>query len=441
MSDAGILTTAVDFYANTFNGYLNQFLQWGEWLFYSCVTITIVWLCLWNAFDRNSFQESMPDFLKEFFVMALFYTIMLNAGQWLYSIVHTATSMGSTLSHHRVDPSSIITQGLAIANKIAKISASTSVLANFFGVLMLWGAFIVVFFSFASVALDLALTIITISFLISLAGLSLAFAAFSFTRAVARKTLDLVIANSMKLLALYAVVSAGSSVFERISSMLPDGKQVTTFDVYSWVVVAALLFWIVSRNLPAQVARIFSDVIQESRGTDAAALAMSAVHYARSAIPAANLAAGGAAGLTKIAGSIGYSTGANFSKAKGAGLSAAGIAGQTIKGVSQDIARSAFGSLTDHFKHLGSKLSGGPGLAAKAKDIPGFAQRMYREANSASLARSSAGVNSNSLETSKASSAAGLAKSSAGAPSSAGRKAAAPSSTRSAANKASHKKK
>lgn len=119
-----ILTSTVNTYTEAFNSYLNQFLNWGEWLFFGFLVIALVWLCVWNAFDKNSMHESMPNFLREFFVITFFYSIMLNAGPWLNSMVQTAVSMGETISHERVDPSSIIEQGLTIANDIYAPSAN-----------------------------------------------------------------------------------------------------------------------------------------------------------------------------------------------------------------------------------------------------------------------------------------------------------------------------
>ncbi len=32
-ANPGIITYTVNMYTNTFGGYVNQFIQWGEWLF------------------------------------------------------------------------------------------------------------------------------------------------------------------------------------------------------------------------------------------------------------------------------------------------------------------------------------------------------------------------------------------------------------------------
>jgi P-type conjugative transfer protein TrbL len=257
-----IITTTINSYNKLFASYLTQFLQWGEWLFYSCLTISIVWLCLWKAFDHHSFQEAMPGFIKEFFIVAFFYTIMINAGPWLYSIVNTATLMGTTLAQQKVDPSSIIAQGFAIANALMAAANNTSFLVNIFGTLIASFSYVIILLVFFTVALDLAITIISNSILISIASMSLAFSAFSFTRSVARKTLDSIITNSMKLLVLYLVIASGNELMVKIAGLIPTDK-ITTLDTFGWVVVSCLLFGAVAKYIPKNISKIFTDIIQE----------------------------------------------------------------------------------------------------------------------------------------------------------------------------------
>lgn len=265
-----IITAAINNYNSMFASYLNQFLEWGKWLFYSCAVITIVWLCLWRAFGHDSFNSAMAGFIKEFFVITFFYTVMINAGPWLYSIVNTASSMGTTLAHQKVDPSSIITQGFAIANALLVAANNTSFLVNDFSILITSASYAIILFVFFAVALNLAVTIILNSILISVASMSLAFAVFPFTRSVARKTLDLVVANSIKLLVLYVTIAAGNGLITKIAEFIPT-DSITSFDIFGWVVVSCLLFWIIAQQIPKSIAKIFTDMLQETRFAEASA--------------------------------------------------------------------------------------------------------------------------------------------------------------------------
>lgn len=370
-----ILTTAAQSYMTTFSGYVNQFLQWGQWLFFSLLVINLVWIALWHAFDRHSFSESMPAFIKKFFVITLFYTIMMNPS-WLGELVQTVQFMGSTLTHNPIDPSSIISEGIGIGNQIIIPIEKSSLLTLGFGLIIVSIVYIIILFVFISIALDLALTLILTSALIAIATFFLGFAALSATTQIARQTLDVILANCVKLLGIYLVVAAGSQTMMAVTSSIPT--SIVSFDPYAWIVAVALLFWLVAKNLPNQLAKIVSGSIQETHGTDAAALAMSAVNYAQTAMPAVKLASGAAAGIAKIAGSTAYNATSHFSKATSGGSDLVAGLGAAVGGSMAHLGKAIGNNLSDHFKHIGSKLAGGSGL--NEKSLPTIAERLYQSA-------------------------------------------------------------
>lgn len=263
MNNAEIFTQSIDTYTKIFSNYFQQFLSWGEWLFYSFSIIAIVWLCLWRAFDKDSVSESMPGFLKEFFIIALFYTLMAHAAPWLSSIVDTAQAMSQSLTHQQADPASIIHQGVTIANKIFYPVKNSGITTLELGNVIIAAAYLITLFSFIAVALNLAVTWLVTTFFISLSGLLLAFGTFAFTRNIARRTLEMVIAHSFKLLTLYLVIDAGSGILTSISDYLPS-NNITTFDVYAWTIAAELLFLSVATILPKQAAALFRGAITEN---------------------------------------------------------------------------------------------------------------------------------------------------------------------------------
>lgn len=255
-----LINNSVEFYLNTFNGYFGNFLHWGQDLFYGLAIIFIVWLCLWLAFAGNFLEQTMVIFLQEFFVVAFFYTLMMNAMPWLSSILKSAIVMGTSLSHHEVDPASIIEQGIALANKMLLPFKDTGVLQHLFGALLMLIAYVLVLLAFFAVALDLAVTLIVTTFLVVLASFSLAFAALRITRKIAYHTLDAIIANSMKLVTLYIVIGLSGGILLNLANNLPTDK-VTTFDLDYWIVAVSLLFWLIAKNLGQQVKLIFTGAI------------------------------------------------------------------------------------------------------------------------------------------------------------------------------------
>ncbi|OAI45999.1 hypothetical protein AYO45_01955 [Gammaproteobacteria bacterium SCGC AG-212-F23] len=374
-----ILTRASESYMATFHGYVEQFRQWGLWIFISLVTINMVWMCLWYAFDRHSFSESMPSFIKKFFVISFFYTLMLNPS-WLMDILKTAQAMGSTLTHMPIDPSSLVSAGVALGNKIITPIQQSSLLTAGFSLIVLSIVYLIILFVFISIALDLAVTLIITTALISVASFFLGFAALGVTTQIARQTLDVILGNCVKLLAIYLVVAAGSQTMTMIAGFIPtdaDQLKQSGLDVYAWIVTASMLFWLIAKNLPNQLARMVTGAIQETRGIDAAALGISAVHYAQNVLPAVQLSSSAIQGAAKIAGSTGYNAAAHFERGASTGGNSVMATGAAVGGSMAHLSKAVGGHVSDHFKSIASKIAGGPG---SQQPISGISERMYNQA-------------------------------------------------------------
>lgn len=367
-----IVTQAAQSYMKVFHGYVQQFLHWGQWLFFGLLTLNIVWLCLWYAFEKHSFADSMPDFIKRFFVITLFYSIMVNPA-WLVAVLSTVQGMGSALTHAPVDPSSLIAQGIALGNKIILPIEQSSLLTSFFGVVVVLIVYVIILFVFVSIALDLALTLITVTALIAMASFFLGFAALGATSAIARQTLDVILGHCVKLLGLYVVVAAGSETIRSIAAAIPT--QLVAFDPYAWIVAASVLFWLLAKHLPQQLARIVTGAVQEMQGTGAVALALSAGRSTAIVSPVVRAAAGSAIGLAQVAGGTVLNAGShlhhNLRDAQSASL---GLGKATLHTV-RDLGQAVGGHLSDHARHLASKAVGGPGFQ---QAIPSVAERLYR---------------------------------------------------------------
>ncbi len=369
-----IVSHAANSYIQIFNGYVNQFLNWGKWLFFSLLVVNLVWLALWYAFDRHALTETLPSFLKRFFVISFFYTVMIHPA-WLTSILYTAQSMGQSLVHAPIDPSSIIAQGVGLVNKLMIPVTHSSLLTLGFGFLFMFAVYIIVLFVFMSVALDLALTLITTTALISIATFFLSFAALGATNQIARQTLDVILANCVKLLGIYLVVAAGSQTISAVALSVP--AEIKTLDPYVWLVAVAILFWLLAKNLPNQLARIFSGAIHDTHGESTAALMMAATHIANATKQLTHLAATILQNTAKLTGSTAYNALQHLKKAamqtaSGHPVKALGTAlGGPVKHFSQAVA----GKFSDQIKHAANQFAGGAGLQ---QPISSVSSRLYQ---------------------------------------------------------------
>jgi P-type conjugative transfer protein TrbL len=386
-----ILTITSQSYMTTFANYVNQFVTWGQWIFLSLLVINITWIALWCAFDKHSFADSMPTFIKKFFIICVFYTIMVHPS-WMIEILRTVQVMGHSLTQTPTDPSSIITLGIGIGNKIIVPVLKSSILSFGFGMILTAIVYVIVMFVFISIALDLALTLIITSALISVATFFLGFAALGATSQIARQTLDVILANCMKVLGIYLVIGAGNKTINAVILFIPT--DLTSFDSDAWVVAVVLLFWLTAKTLPNQLARIVSGAFQETHGTEAAAFAIAAARFSK---PGADKPPGfdAAKSVGRIIGSTSYNAASRFGKTFSDTKSLLKSAMSAVGGSAADLGKSVGGKLSDQFKDIANKLVGGPGLNQGVRDVP---ERMYAYAKDLKSENTSSEKNASAIK-------------------------------------------
>lgn len=367
-----VLTSATQNYMDLFANYVDKFLSWGQWLFLGLVSINLVWMTLWYAFDKQSIAESMPQFIKRFFTLSLFYTIMIHP-HWLVSLLETSTSMGHQLTNLPLDPSSMIENGLAIANKIISPITNSSLLTLGFGVIIIALVYIIVLFAFIGIALELALTLIITTALISMASFFLGFAALGTTQTIARQTLDTILAHCVKVLGIYLVIAAGDQCMVHVAQSIPE--KVVNFDAYAWVVSVALLFWLVAKNLPNQLARIVSSAFHENRGTEVSALAMAGMRFGQQSSPILKASIDGTKVAANLSGAIAYNAATHLQHGLALTGSLSSGVGAAIGGSTAHLGKAMVGNVADHFKQVASKLVGG---SASQQSVQSISERMHQ---------------------------------------------------------------
>jgi P-type conjugative transfer protein TrbL len=274
----GALSTSVSGYLSALGGLVTQFTQWGQWLFCGLLVINMMWFWVWLAFEKGEFDQAVVQFLKKFLTTMIFYTLMIKH-DWLMSVLQTAQFMGQTLTHSPSDPSSIVSDGIALANVVLEPVKSFNLFNITFGAIIILVVYLVIVFVFMSIALRLAATLIETTALISVSSFFLGFAALSATSKIAHNMLESIIASCAKLIGLYVVIGAGMHVILNIAALLP--QQEGSFDDYWWLLTSVLLFWSLSKSLPDHLARIVGFTLSNDSHLDTAALAMSTIPYSK----------------------------------------------------------------------------------------------------------------------------------------------------------------
>ncbi len=247
-------TLAITHYLNSFSSYLTPLLHWGQWLFLSLLTINLVWMALWHAFDQDSFADSLPIFIKKFFAMTVFYTLMIHP-DWLLELLKTAQFMGETLTQVHLTPQQIIETGIQLSNKLIQPIASVTLLTSNISFIVTAFVVMLVLFVFISVALDLFVTLISTTLLISMASFFLGLAPQS--EVTARQTLNSILRHCVKLLGLYLVIAVGLPTMKPLTAIVPTHNL--QLDSYVWISAVVLLFLFLAKILPRQLSEIVSE--------------------------------------------------------------------------------------------------------------------------------------------------------------------------------------
>lgn len=274
----GVLSKITDSYTDVFSGYVDKFTHYGKEIFVVLLVINITWLALWYAFDKDSLAAGMSGFLKKFTVAIIFYCIMINP-QYMSSLIDTSTQMGLGVTGQKsLDPSSIIDIGMNVGLAALGSIKGLSFIFNASGILIALGVFFIVIFCFMSVALQVAVTLVIATALAMFSCFTLGFSALDATAGMARKSIDALICACFKLLGYYVVIGASLPVFESWKTLPKDFFHDTRQAAF--LCSAALMFWLLSKSLPAVFERVGGGLVGETAGVDFAALAISAAKTA-----------------------------------------------------------------------------------------------------------------------------------------------------------------
>ncbi len=278
----GVLSKITDSYTDVFSGYVDKLTHYGKEIFVVLLVINITWIALWYAFDKDSLAAGMSGFLKKFTVAIIFYCVMINP-QYMSSLIDTSTQMGLGITGQKnLDPSSIIDIGMNVGLAALASIKGLSFIFNASGIIVALGVFFIVIFCFMSVALQVAVTLVIATALAMFSCFTLGFSGLDATAGMARKSIDALIGACFKLLGYYVVIGASLPVFESWKTLPKDFFHDTRQAAF--LCSAALMFWLLSKSLPAVFERVGGGLIGETAGVDFAAIAVSTAKTAAMAM-------------------------------------------------------------------------------------------------------------------------------------------------------------
>ncbi len=376
------LSTAMSTFKSAFVTIQQDFLGYGQSIYFLLLTIAFVLKFLEYAAGKDV-AETMPHWIRELLVASFFYTVMVNLS-WLSTLPASANTIG--LSYlGSIDPSSIILQGVNMANIIMNPLVDAGIMSV--GATMIIGIIcsVVIMYCLINIALNVAVTMIVTQALISMSPLFLAGGAFQASRQVARNVIDAIIANSVKLAGYYLVIYIGNKTLNTMMSQIDKSFDPTTtsIDQYCYIVAVTALYYAVAKTLPDQLAKLISGVVQENRGTEIGAAAMAMQRMASTLAPLASTAKAAvapvAAEALKMAGSTMANALANYRQiASSTGSSGMSTVGKATGNAFGNLAKSTGGTLADKYRDLASRMTGGAGNP----NVKSASERMHQATQS-----------------------------------------------------------
>ncbi len=197
----------------------------------------------------------MVHSIKNIVLLAVLYYLMTNAGTLLPKLFNSFSQLGvagSTITS--LDPSSVVSEGLAIASAILQSfngwGVLTDIAFSFFGVFCC----IAVVVCYGLIAAELMITLIESYFLVAVSALFIAFGATSYTLPMAREYIGMTVAVGIKLMMLYVMIAIGVQLGSDWAQLISQATQAKDWSTYLGVAVGSIIYYLIVKSVPSKIA-------------------------------------------------------------------------------------------------------------------------------------------------------------------------------------------
>jgi len=219
-------------------------------LFWTLATLELVLsFILWTAawFHVDTLAQHL---FKKILFISVGYAFLLHADTWIPDIIDSFTTIGQQISHVPLTPGFVLAQGRSVAITMLKAMGVTAWFTNLTGAIIALLSAIVVFLSYALIAMELAVTLVE-SYVVTGAGVFLlAFVPFRGTAALTERFLGYVIAVGIKLFIVYVLVGAGMQLAPSWAAFVNSGN-IFDLNIPLNIAAAALVFFMLAHQIPA----------------------------------------------------------------------------------------------------------------------------------------------------------------------------------------------
>ncbi len=256
-----ILNDITTQYAAATTGWYQYLFPIANHLFATLAVIEIAWSGLSFALEKQDMGSLWVEFLKRIVFIGFFYAVLLHGHVWIPAIIKSFMLIGSGAAHiDKLDPSSLFSQGISIANSMLVPLEDKNLFTHFLGFFVGALAALITVLSFAIIAGELVVTLVESYLVVGAGVLFLGLGSSRWTNGFTVKFLNYAISVGCKLFFLYLIVGVGANLAQSWSQLIVAGG-LTSMAPFLEVMGGSLIFLFVARSIPHKAAHLLSGSI------------------------------------------------------------------------------------------------------------------------------------------------------------------------------------
>ena len=294
LSNNGLLTDIATRYQSAASGWATYIMGRATWLYWTLVTISLVWTGGMMALRGAGLQEFFSEFVRFIMATGFFWWLLMMAPTFVPGIYQSMSMIGANASGLSSDlkPSGIVDIGFAVLNSVLDNSSLWEPIDSLFGFIMA----LVILVVLALIAVNMVVLLVS-GWVVGYAGIIyLGFGGSRWTSEMAISFYKTVLAIGIQLMSMILLVGIGKTFMDDYYARMAAGIELKETAV---LMVAALVLLVLVNKVPQLISSIASsNVGMSGLGSYGSGTALAAAGVAGAAVGVgASMVAAGAANI------------------------------------------------------------------------------------------------------------------------------------------------
>ncbi|MEJ7139536.1 P-type conjugative transfer protein TrbL [Amphibiibacter pelophylacis] len=269
--NTAILDGISDSYEAAATGWMGPMLAYANRLFALLLTIELAVTGAKYVLEKDDTRTLIAAMVSKILGVGFFYALLQFAPTWIPALMNSFRDAGATVGGVGVlSPSAVFAQGLNFVIIIFRSISDMDMWDAIGVVLAALPAAVFIIIAFVVVAGQLLVTLIESYFVISAAVIFLGFGGSRWTQDFVQKYLGYAIAVGVKLMTIYLLIGASSTLFNGWAALLNAATSGLQFIINAWVVMGgAAFFAFLAWMIPSMASSMLSGAPSLTSGTAA----------------------------------------------------------------------------------------------------------------------------------------------------------------------------